>query len=113
MQNTFDASGYTGVTYKWKFEYIAANSVNNIYVTQNSYSDNSAYPYYIAGIIRFNGQSGKWLYGNPYRNHATDALVKKGWIDGNISAYGIRKYHKIFYEQNRRTDDLRGKSKSV
>lgn len=89
LQDTFDANGYKGVTYKWKFEYIAANSVNNIYVTQNSYSDNSAYPYYIAGIIRFNGESGKWLYGNPYKNHATDALVEKGWIDGNISAYGI------------------------
>ena len=89
LQDTFDANGYTGVTYKWKFEYIAADSVNNIYVTQNSYSDNSAYPYYIAGIIRFNGESGKWLYGNPYKNHATDALVEKGWIDGNISAYGI------------------------
>ena len=89
LQDTFDASGYTGVTYKWKFEYIAANSLNNIYVTQNSYSDNSAYPYTIAGIIRFNGESGKWLYGNPYKNHATSALVEKGWNDGNIAAYGI------------------------
>lgn len=89
LQDTFDANGYTGITYRWKFEYIAANSVNNIYVTQNSFSDNSAYPYYIAGIIRFNGESGKWLYGNPYKNHATSALVEKGWIDGNIAAYGI------------------------
>ncbi len=89
LQDTFDSGEYKGVTYKWKFEYVAADSVNNIYVTQNSYSDNSAYPYTIAGIIRFNGESGKWLYGNPYKNHATDALVEKGWIDGNISAYGI------------------------
>ena len=89
LQDTFDAGGYTGVTYKWKFEYIAADSINNIYVTQNSYSNNSAYPYNIAGIIRFNGESSKWLYGNPYKNHATSALVEKGWIDGNIAAYGI------------------------
>ncbi|MDE6411966.1 MAG: hypothetical protein K2L02_05485 [Clostridia bacterium] len=89
LQDTFDANGYTGVTYKWKFEYIAADSLNNIYVTQNSYSDNSKYLYYIAGIIRFNGESSKWLYGNPYKNHSTDALAGKGWIDGNISAYGI------------------------
>lgn len=89
LQDTFDAGEYKGVTYKWKFEYIAADSVNNVYVTQNSFSDNSAYPYNIAGIIRFNGESGKWLYGNPYKNHATDALVEKGWIDGNIAAYGI------------------------
>lgn len=89
LQDTFDSGNYKGVTYRWKFEYIAASSLNNIYLTQNSYSDNSAYPYYIAGIIRFNGESGKWLYGNPYKNHATDTLVEKGWIDGNISAYGI------------------------
>ena len=89
LQDTFDAGGYTGVTYRWKFEYIAANSINNIYLTQNSFSDNSAYPYNIAGIIRFNGEGGKWLYGNPYKNHATDTLVEKGWIDGNIAAYGI------------------------
>ncbi len=86
-----ESFGYndTTITYKWKFEYIAADSVNNVYVTQNGKPDNSAYPYYIAGIIRFNGESGKWLYGNPYRNHATDALTEKGWIDGNIAAYGI------------------------
>ncbi|MDE7440509.1 MAG: hypothetical protein K2N23_08395, partial [Clostridia bacterium] len=89
LQDTFDAGNYKDVTYRWKFEYIAANSLNNVYVTQNSYSDNSAYPYTIAGIIRFNGESGKWLYGNPYKNHATDALVEKGWNDGNIAAYGI------------------------
>ncbi len=89
LQDTFDVNGYTGVTYNWKFEFIAADSLNNIYVTQNSYSNNSAYPYYIAGIIRFNGESSTWLYGNPYKNHATAALVEKGWIDGNISAYGI------------------------
>lgn len=89
LQDTFDAGEYKGVTYRWKFEYIAANSLNNIYVTQNSFSDNSAYPYNVAGIIRFNGQSGKWLYGNPYKNHASSALVEKGWIDGNIAAFGI------------------------
>lgn len=89
LQDTFDSGKYTGVTYKWRFEYIAANSVNNIYVTQNSFSDNSAYPYNIAGVIRFNGESSKWLYGNPYKNHATDTLVEKGWIDGNIASYGI------------------------
>ncbi len=89
VPDTFDSGSYTGVKYKWKFEYIAANSVNNIYVTQNSYSYNSNYPYYIAGIIRFNGESGQWLYGNPYKNHATAALVEKGWNDGNIAAYGI------------------------
>lgn len=89
LQDTFDAGGYTGVTYNWKFEYIAAYSVNNIYVTQKSFANNSAYPYDIAGIIRFNGESGKWLYGNPYKNHATDTLAEKGWIDGNIAAYGI------------------------
>lgn len=89
LQDTFDAGGYTGVTYKWKFEYVAANSLNNVYITQNSFSDNSSYPYNIAGIIRFNGESGKWLYGNPYKNQATDALEEKGWIDGNIAAYGI------------------------
>lgn len=89
LQDTFDAGGYTGVTYDWKFEYIAANSLNNIYVTQKSFANNSAYPYNIAGIIRFNGESGKWLYGNPYKNHATDTLAEKGWIDGNIAAYGI------------------------
>ncbi len=95
LQDTFDASGYTGVTYHWKFEYIVANSVNNIYVTQNSFSNNSAYPYYIAGIIRFNGESSKWLYGNPYKNHATSALVEKGWNDGNIAAYGIALSKKV------------------
>lgn len=89
LQDTFDGGGYTGVTYNWKFEYIAANSVNNIYVTQKSFANNSAYPYDIAGIIRFNGESGKWLYGNPYKNHATDTLAEKGWIDGNIASYGI------------------------
>ena len=89
LQDTFDAGGYKGVTYNWKFEYIAANSVNNVYVTQKSFANNSGYPYDIAGIIRFNGQSGKWLYGNPYKNHATDALAEKGWIDGNIASYGI------------------------
>lgn len=89
LQDTFDAGGYTGVTYNWKFEYIAANSINNIYVTQKSFANNSNYPYDIAGIIRFNGESGKWLYGNPYKNHATDTLAEKGWIDGNIAAYGI------------------------
>lgn len=95
LQDTFDAGQYLGVTYKWKFEYIAADSVNNVYVTQNSFSDNSAYPYNIAGVIRFNGESGKWLYGNPYRNHATDALVEKGWIDGNIASYGIALSKKV------------------
>lgn len=89
LQDTFDAGGYTGVTYKWKFEYIAADSLDNIYVTQNSFSDNTAYPYNIAGVVRFNGESGKWLYGNPYKNHATDTLAEKGWIDGNIASYGI------------------------
>lgn len=89
LRDTFDAGEYKGVTHRWKFEYIAADSINNIYVTQNSFSDNSAYPYNIAGIIRYNGKVGKWLYGNPYKNHATDALVEKGWIDGNIAAYGI------------------------
>lgn len=89
LRDTFDAGEYKGVTHKWKFEYIAADSINNIYVTQNSFYDNSAYPYNIAGIIRYNGEVGKWLYGNPYKNHATDALVEKGWIDGNIAAYGI------------------------
>ncbi|MDE7406433.1 MAG: hypothetical protein K2M89_06140 [Clostridiales bacterium] len=95
LQDTFDASGYAGVTYNWKFQYIAANSINNIYVTQNSFSNNSAYPYTIAGIIRFNGQGGKWLYGNPYKNHATDALVEKGWNDGNIAAFGIALSKKV------------------
>ena len=61
----------------------------NVYVTQNSFSDNSAYPYNIAGVIRYNGENGKWLYGNPYKNHATEALAEKGWIDGNIASYGI------------------------
>ena len=89
LQDTFDAGGYTGVTYNWRFEYIAANSVNDVYVTQKSSANNSAYPYEIAGIIRFNGESGKWLYGNPYKNHATDTLSEKGWIDGNIASYGI------------------------
>lgn len=99
LQDTFDAVSagkeYTGVTYNWKFEFIVADSVNNIYVTQNSYSNNSSYPYYIAGIIRFNGESSTWLYGNPYKNHATSALVEKGWNDGNISAYGIALSKKI------------------
>ncbi|MCM1130809.1 MAG: hypothetical protein NC310_01775 [Roseburia sp.] len=89
LQDTFDASGYTGVTYNWKFEYIVADSLNNIYVTQNSFSNNSAYPYTIAGIIRFNGEGSTWLYGNPYKNHATSALAEKGWNDGNVAAYGI------------------------
>lgn len=89
LQDTFNAGGFVGVTYNWKFEYIVANSVNNIYITQKSLSNNSAYPYDIAGIIRFNGQGGKWLYGNPYKNHATSALVEKGWIDGNIASFGI------------------------
>ena len=89
LQDTFNAGDYKGVTYKWKFEYIAANSVDNVYITQNSFSDNSDYPYNIAGVIRFNGERSKWLYGNPYRNHATDALAEKGWIDGNIASYGI------------------------
>lgn len=35
LQDTFDANGYVGVTYKWKFEYIVANSLSNIYITQN------------------------------------------------------------------------------
>lgn len=95
LQDTFDAGGYTGVTYKWKFEYIAANSLKNIYVSQNSFSDNSNYPYNIAGIIRFNGERGKWLYGNPYKNHVSSALVEKGWIDGNIAAYGIALSKKV------------------
>lgn len=89
LPDTFDAGGYTGVTYNWKFEYIAANSLDDIYITQKSNSDNSAYPYDIAGVIRFNGESGRWLYGNPYNNHATNTLVEKGWIDGNIASYGI------------------------
>lgn len=89
LQDTFNAGEYTDITYNWKFEYIAASSLNNIYITQKSFSNNSAYPYDIAGIIRFNGESSKWLYGNPYKNHATSTLVEKGWIDGNIAAYGI------------------------
>ncbi len=89
LPDSFDAGKYKDVQYNWRFIYLDATSTSNIYVTHNNMSNNSSYPYRIAGLIHYDGEKGTWAYGHPYKNHASEALVAKGWNDGNIHSYGV------------------------
>lgn len=87
-------NGGKQTTYKWSFSYLDATSTSNIFLAQASYAeDKAAYPYGIEGVLHYDGQSGKWLYGN---NPAIDnnqknqmSLKNRGWSDGNYKSYGI------------------------
>ncbi len=87
---TFTKSPYGEVTYKYDFKYIAATSLNNIYVTNWSYQSSSSlkkYPYTIDGIIRYHDGVSSYLFGNPFKDHNT--LTTRLWADGNTYALGI------------------------
>lgn len=88
--NSFHNDVYGDISYKYYFRYIAATSLNNIYVTNMSYQETSSikpYPYTIDGIIRYHDYKAEYLFGNPFKDHNT--LTTRSWADGNTYALGI------------------------
>ncbi|MDE6292994.1 MAG: hypothetical protein K2L88_00025 [Clostridiales bacterium] len=87
-------NGDRQTAYNWSFSYLDATSTENIYLSQASYAeDKSIYGYGIEGILHYDGNGSKWLYGN---NPAIDgnsknqmSLKNRGWSDGNYKSYGI------------------------
>ncbi len=77
------------VTYKYNFLYIAATSLNNIYITNSSQPETSERGQYwiITGIIRYHNKDSKYLYGNPFKS--AYYLKSRTWDDYNTEAYGI------------------------
>ncbi len=85
LSNSFTLEPYGQVNFKWKFKYLDATSLNNIYITHAT--NVTGYPWSIDAIIKFNGETSKILYGNPFRNHVV--IKNKGWNDGCTASYGI------------------------
>lgn len=85
---TVQHGNYGDIAFNWNFKHIEATSLSNIYLTQGSYSTNSSYPYGIEGVIKYNGSSSTWLYGNPFKTKGT--LQNPAWgADDSYSMYGI------------------------
>ncbi len=88
--NSFYNKTYGEVTYKYDFKYIAATSLNNIYITNWSYQETSSikpYPYTIDGVIRYQDSKVEYLFGNPFKDH--NNLTTRLWADGNTHSLGI------------------------
>jgi len=85
LPNSFEDYNSRIVNFKWKFNYLDATSLDNIYVSHGTQVSN--YRWTIDAIIRFNGENSKILYGNPFRNHLV--IKNRGWNDGCTLSYGL------------------------
>lgn len=76
---------YENSTFDYKFIFIEARSINDIYLAHAS--NNGIYVYDFTGIIRYKDGVSEYIYGNPYRNH--NFLKTRNWADGNMKPYGL------------------------
>ncbi len=84
---SFQADGYGTVTYKYEFTYIAATSLDNIYITNFTEAESSNYGATIDSLIRYSDGKAKLIYGTPFTDKST--LKTKGWCDYRLYALGI------------------------
>ena len=80
---SFNDDYFGNLTYQYDFTYIAATSLDNIYVTNYA----SAQAISIGSVIRLSKGKAKVLYGKPSQNRET--LSSRGWCDGYLLPYGI------------------------
>ena len=76
---------YENSTFDYKFTFIEARSINDIYLAHAS--NNGIYRYDFTGVIRYKDGVSEYLYGIPYYLHLN--LKTKNWQDGNIRPYGL------------------------
>ena len=63
---SFTHSTYGYTTYKYEFSHVAATSLNNIYITNNTHADTGTFPNLIDNILRFHNNQGEFVYeGSP------------------------------------------------
>ena len=77
----------SSIEFKYDFSFVEANRLDQIYVTSISQSSNKSYPYNICGVLYYNGQTTKWLYGNPYKD--SKSVINAGYWDDDTSCYGL------------------------
>ena len=88
LPTSFAKIYYPGlITFKYCFNHVEANGLDQIYLTNVAMPISSTYPYSICGVLYHHEETTDWLYGNPYKDAIS--IENPGYYNDDTTCYGI------------------------